>query len=79
MAAVEARFYVSGYQRRSYDPSATEVTMHAVSRGAHNKIWATATPVGEIKMVIKNESAATWFTDRLGTEIAVHFSPAPED
>lgn len=74
---VIARFFVSGYQRRAYDPSATEVTLHAVSRGEHNKTWAQATPSGEIKMTIKNESAAAWFTDRLGAEIEVTFALVP--
>ena len=42
--AVEARFFVAGYERRAYDPEATEVTLVAVSRGEHNKTWARATP-----------------------------------
>lgn len=79
MSAVEARFYVAGYQRRSYDLEATEVTLVAVSRGEHNKTWARATPAGEIKMTIKNGSAASWFIDKLGSEVAVHFTPAPAD
>ncbi len=75
--AVEARFFVSGYERRAYDPEATEITLAAVSRGEHNKNWARATPSGQIKMTIKNEGAASWFIDQLGQEIAVHFTPAP--
>ncbi len=75
--AVEARFYVSGYERRAYDPDATEVTLVAVSRGEHNKSWARATPSGQVKMTIKNESAASWFISKLGAEIAVTFCPAP--
>jgi hypothetical protein len=77
--AVEARFYVAGYQLRAYDPDATEVELVAVSRGEHNKNWARATPAGNIKMTIKNQGAAAWFRDRLGAEIAVTFAPAPAD
>ena len=77
--AVEARFFVSGYQRRAYDPDATEVTLTAVSRGEHNKSWARATPAGQITMTIKNESAASWFVGMLGAEVAVVFTPAPAD
>lgn len=77
--AVEARFFVSGYQRRAYDKDATEVTLVAVSRGEHNKNWARATPAGQITMTIKNESAASWFVGRLGDEIAVTFAPADPD
>jgi hypothetical protein len=79
MSAVEARFYVAGYRRRSYDPDATEVELVAVSRGEHNKNWARATPAGNIKMTIKNEGAAAWFIGQLGKEIAVHFTPAEAD
>jgi hypothetical protein len=77
--AVEARFYVAGYQLRAYDPEAVEVELVAVSRGEHNKNWARATPAGNIKMTIKNAGAAGWFTDRLGQEVAVTFTPAPGD
>lgn len=75
--AVEARFFISGYQKRAYDPDATEVTLTAVSRGEHNKNWARATPAGQITMTIKNDSAAQWFVDKLGAEVAVTFTPAP--
>ena len=46
--AVEARFYVSGFERQSYDPDAVIVKMQAVSRGEHNKNWAKYTPAGQI-------------------------------
>lgn len=74
MSAVEARFYISGYERNSYDPSVTTVKMQAVSRGEHNKTWAAATPAGQVQMTIRNESAASWFVDRLGKEVAVTFT-----
>lgn len=77
--AVEARFFVSGYQRRAYDPDATEVTLTAVSRGDQNKSWARATPAGQITMTIKNESAASWFVGMLGAEVSVTFTPAPPE
>ncbi len=77
--AVQARFYVSGYERSSYDPNVTTVKLQAVSRGVHNKTWAAATPSGQVQMTIRNDSAASWFVDRLGKEIAVQFTEAPED
>jgi hypothetical protein len=77
--AVEARFFVSGMTRRAYNPGATDVELVAVSRGEHNKRWAQATPSGNIKMTIQNEGAAAWFTERLGQEVQVMFSPAPAD
>lgn len=79
MSAVEARFYVSGYQRFAYNTDATQVSLQAVSRGEHNKSWAAATPVGEIKMTIQNGSAADWFVGQLGKEVAVTFEPAPAE
>lgn len=79
MSAVQARFYVSGLSRFAYDTSSVEVTLQAVSRGEHNKSWAAATPSGQVKMTIKNPSAASWFTERLGKEVAVTFAEAAED
>jgi hypothetical protein len=79
MSAVEARFYISGYERNSYDPSATVVKMNVVSRGEHNKNWAAATPSGQVTMTIKNESAASWFVNRLGAEVGVTFSSIEAD
>lgn len=79
MSAVQARFYVSGYERNAYDPSVTTVKMQAVSRGEHNKNWAAATPSGQVQMTIRNESAAAWFVDRLGKEVSVTFRQAGED
>ena len=76
---VEARFYVSGLQRFAYDPSQTEVTLQVVCRGKHNQSWAAATPTGKITMVIKNEAAGAWFSDNLGKELSVVFTPAPAD
>jgi len=79
MSAVQARFYVSGYERNSWDPTVTTVKMQAVSRGEHNKAWAAATPNGQVTMTIRNESAADWFVGLLGKEIAVTFTEAPQD
>lgn len=79
MAAVQARFYVAGYECQSYNIDAVNVTLRAVSRGEHNKTWAAYTPSGEIKMTILNSSAASWFTERLGKEVAVTFSEAQGD
>jgi hypothetical protein len=79
MSAVQARFYVSGLSRFAYDTSSVQVTLQAVSRGEHNKSWAAATPAGQITMTIKNPSAASWFTDRLGQEVSITFAEAPDD
>lgn len=77
--AVEARFYISGYERNAYNKDATTVKLQAVSRGEHNKTWAAATPNGQISMTIMNESAAQWFVNKLGEEVAVTFVPAPSN
>jgi hypothetical protein len=76
MSTVQARFYVSGYERNAYNKDATTVKLQAVCRGEHNKEWAAATPSGQIQMTINNESAAAWFISQLGDEIAVTFEPA---
>lgn len=77
--AVQARFYVSEMKRQAYNPDAVTITMTAVSRGEHNKIWASATPSGQITMTINAQGAAAYFVDRLGKEIAVSFEEALQD
>lgn len=79
MSAVQARFYVSQLSRFSYDTGSVQVVLQAVSRGEHNKSWAAATPSGQVTMTVKNPSAASWFTERLGTEVSVTFSEAPAE
>jgi hypothetical protein len=75
--AVEAGFYISGYECNAYNPDATIVKLQVVSRGEHNKSWAAATPTGQITMTINNASAAAWFVDKLGQEVAVRFELVP--
>jgi hypothetical protein len=77
--SVQARFYVSGYERNAYNADATTVKLQAVTRGEHNKNWASATPNGQITMTINNAGAAEWFVGQLGKEIAVTFEPAPAE
>ena len=77
--AVKARFYVSELKRQAYNPNATTVTLNAVSRGEHNKVWASATPVGTLSMTVNNESAAGFFSERLGTEVEITIEEAPQE
>lgn len=79
MAVVQARFYVAGYERFSYDAGSTLVKLQAVSRGEHNRDWAAATPSGQVTMTIKSASAASWFTERLGKEVSVVFTEVPDE
>ena len=79
MSAVEARFYISGYKRHAYQPEATTVELQVVSRGEHNKEWEAATPTGRVEMTIRNDSAASWFVNRLGAEVGVTFSSIEAD
>lgn len=69
--AVIARFYVSEIVRRAYDTTAVSVTLQAVSRGEENKVWASATPAGNMTMTIKNGPAADFFTDKLGKDVFI--------
>lgn len=79
MSAVEARFYISGYECNAYDPESVTVKLQAVSRGEHNKKWARATPSGQITIQIKNPGAASWLVDRLGREVQVLFAEPPAE
>ena len=73
---ITARFFVQSITRNAYDPQAGQVTLGVVSRGPENKQWAAATPSGRIELTI-NTSAAEWFHDRLGREVAVTFEDRP--
>jgi len=75
--SVQARFYVRDITRHAYNPAQVEVVLSAVSRGTENKTWASATPVGELKMSINNPAAAQWFADRLGQDVAMTFEDRP--
>jgi len=77
---VLARFYVQSIQRFAYNPENVAVGLQAVSRGSENKVWASATPVGQVTMTINDGPAGQWFADRLGKDVLVSFdeAPAPE-
>lgn len=70
---VQARFYVSEVTRYAYNPENLNVVLRAVGRGEENKTWASATPMGEMKLTIGNAAAAKWFEERLGKDVALTF------
>ena len=76
---VQARFYVRDITRHAYNPAQVEVVLAAVSRGSENKTWATATPSGTLTMHVSNPSAADWFNERLGKDVAITFEDRPAD
>lgn len=71
--SVQARFYVDQVTKRAYNPDHVEVTLKAAGRGEQNKSWSQYTPSGTLSMTINNPSAAEFFTDRLGQDIAITF------
>lgn len=75
---VQARFYVAKTTQHAYNPTQSEVTLQAVTRGKVNAEWAAATPSGQITMFVNNPAAAAWFTGRLGKEVAITFDDRPE-
>lgn len=83
---VEARFYIQRVVQTHLGTSsgwaepkpAGEVFMHPVTRGEHNKEWASATPAGEFKMTVKSD-AVHWFIDRVGKEVRITIDDRPED
>jgi hypothetical protein len=87
--AIQARFYVreitkwpGGGHRDGYaDPAPiVKVALSPVSgaKGEANKLWASATPQGDITMTIGNPVAAEWFESMLGRPVAVTFTPADD-
>lgn len=71
---VTARFFV-----QRVDPTdgggAFDIGLSAVCRGAHNRVWSSYTPSGNITMRVRNGAAAEQFV--VGQEVEVTFRPAP--
>jgi hypothetical protein len=88
-AQVQARFYVrmiekSASQRmEGWAQPVPLIVVHLApvsgSRGEQNKTWASATPSGNISMTIGNPTAAKWFEDHLGQDIAIAFQERSKD
>jgi hypothetical protein len=76
--AVQARFFVQSTTRFAYNLEQLQVELAPVTRGSVNAEWAKYTPSGKITLSIMNDSAATWFNERLGQEIAITFDDRPE-
>lgn len=77
--SVQARFYVASTTRFAYNQGGGQVKLQAACRGEENKSWSSATPSGEVTMMITNPDAAEWFNARLGKDIAITFDDRPED
>lgn len=81
--AVQAKFYVAqvnqyaGLSGYAAPAPAGEIILRPVTRGEENSMWASATPSGEIKMVIRTE-AFGWFQSRLGKDVAIRFDDPDE-
>jgi hypothetical protein len=76
--AVSARFYVAQITRHAYNPDHLQVTLQASTRGPENKAWASATPAGQMTLTVNNPDASAWFGDRLGKDLALSFTDAPD-
>lgn len=70
---VRAKFYVYSISRTINGGS---VDLRAVTRGEDNKVWASATPSGQITMTIRNELALDFYD--VGEEYFVDFTRAPK-
>src|SRR6516164_6478384 len=79
---VKAKFFVAGVEVTGQYPEGSRqgnVRMQAVSRGAVNASWASATPSGEFKMYISNPGAFEWFLENAGKEVAITVDLASSD
>lgn len=77
--SVTGKFYVTSIEITS-GADRGSVKLQAVSRGARNASWASATPSGSIQMYIDNPLAFKVFRDALAggdREFFVHFEAAP--
>lgn len=76
--SVRAKVYIAEISRKSHNKGQAEVVMRCAAN-EQNKEWAAATPYGEIKLGVMNESAAAQFIAGFdaGQEFYVDFTPVP--
>lgn len=76
--SVRARMFVSQVARNAGDTAT--VTLQAVSRGKENSEWSKYTPAGSVNLTLTREAsgAFAYFNDRVGKEVFVDFSDAPD-
>jgi len=75
---VRAKFFVSACEAVAASANQPgpqgNVTLKAVSRGAENSSWASATPTGTLTMYVSNPSGFAWMQSRLGKEVYMDFT-----
>ena len=59
--SIVCHLYLAEAQVNAYSPEQLTVTLRVVSKGDTNKVWAAATPTGELKLGIKNPAATSIF------------------
>lgn len=76
---INARFFVTEVTKYGTTDNVT-VKLRAAVRGSEdNKDWAKYTPSGELTMSVNNPTAAAWFEERLGRDVAIAFSDIPTE
>lgn len=75
---VRAKFYVAGVNLQTWGAT---IVLQAVSRGARNADWSSATPSGKIELTVTNPAAIEQYVRALkhrgGPEFFVDFTHAP--
>lgn len=71
---VRAKMFVSSIELQTWG---TVIKLNVVTRGEDNKQWASATPQGELRLVVKNEHASDQFAP--GQEWFIDMIPIPTD
>lgn len=75
MPDIRAKMFVSACTITSGGTAETgSVSLQAVTRGAVNRSFSSATPSGKIDMHISNPVAFAFFRDRIGREFYVDFT-----
>lgn len=76
---VIARFFVQHIELPPEGSSqGTVVNLSAVCRGAANSEWASATPAGNVRMVIRNDLASQQFERGKEYEVTFHEVESPK-
>lgn len=76
---VRARMFVQSVTKQAGDTGIAN--LGAVSRGEHNKEWASYTPSANVSLNLSNKAtpALKWFEDRVGKEVYMDFTDAEPD
>ena len=84
---IKARFWVKSVLKQAISAGQVNrvVTLAPVIRSTgqpgdgQNVDWSKYTPSGQIEMTVTQDSAAQWFEDRIGKDVAITFADVEDE